>query len=123
MLTVTCPGFALVRAPHHAPSSAAVSKPSRLPSPSVYRRWHNDSTNRCARRAALLMPRSAYPLTPLQQGMLFHGLLAPHAGVDLLQVECALAGPVDPARLWSAWSHAGGRHGVLRTCFNWTGAE
>jgi amino acid adenylation domain-containing protein len=66
------------------------------------------------------MTKSVYPLTSLQQGMLFHSLSAPHAGVDLLQVECGAAGPVDPERLRSAWSDASARHAVLRTCFTWT---
>jgi amino acid adenylation domain-containing protein len=66
------------------------------------------------------MTRSVYPLTSLQQGMLFQSLSAPHSGVDVLQVECSAAGPVDPERLRRAWSDVSARHAVLRTCFTWT---
>ncbi|HEU0302377.1 MAG TPA: amino acid adenylation domain-containing protein [Longimicrobium sp.] len=59
----------------------------------------------------------AYPLTPLQQGMLFQSLLAP--GVNVEQVVCRLAEPVDAERLARAWSRVARRHDVLRTRFRW----
>jgi amino acid adenylation domain-containing protein len=52
--------------------------------------------------------------------MLFHSLSAPHSGVDLLQVVCSAAGPLDTDRLRSAWACAAARHEVLRTGFTWT---
>src|SRR5689334_16191452 len=66
---------------------------------------------------------STYPLSPLQQGMLFHALAKPHSGVDIEQLVFTLREPVDAARLQAAWERVVARHGILRTEFRWDGAE
>ncbi|MEP6914509.1 MAG: amino acid adenylation domain-containing protein, partial [Acidobacteriota bacterium] len=58
-----------------------------------------------------------YPLSPMQQGLLFHSLVAPHSGVYMLQFYCTLRGTLDEEALRSAWSGVVARHGVLRTFF------
>src|SRR4051794_20083824 len=58
-----------------------------------------------------------YPLTPLQQGMLFHSRLAPHAGVYVQQLLVTLPEAVDAGSLRSAWRFVVQRHAVLRTAF------
>jgi natural product biosynthesis luciferase-like monooxygenase protein len=60
-----------------------------------------------------------YPLTPIQQGMLFHHLRAPGSGVDIEQMVVDLPEAVDAAALREAWSQLARRHGVLRTSFEW----
>ena len=62
-----------------------------------------------------------YPLSPLQQGMLFHHLLAPGAGVDIEQMVCTLREPIDVPALRAAWEQVVGRHAILRTAFRWEG--
>jgi len=62
---------------------------------------------------------SRYPLTPLQQGMLYHALSAPGSGVDIEQMVCALHEPVEPHRLRQAWEEVIARHPILRTAFRW----
>ncbi len=64
-----------------------------------------------------------YPLSPLQQGMLFHALAEPRSGVDIEQLVFTLREPVDPRRLRAAWTRVVERHEVLRTAFRWDGAE
>lgn len=60
----------------------------------------------------------AYPLSPIQQGMLYHCLQgAP--GVDLQQVICELHEEIQPARFEQAWREVIARHTVLRTSFEW----
>ena len=49
-----------------------------------------------------------YPLTPMQAGMLFHGLVAADRGVYFEQATLVLAGVADPARLGRGLA-AGGR--------------
>src|SRR6185369_7903964 len=60
-----------------------------------------------------------YPLSPMQQGMLFHTIYAPESGVYFHQVRCVLEGELDTAGLRQAWQRVLDRHAVLRTAFVW----
>ena len=60
-----------------------------------------------------------YPLTPLQEGMLFHGLYAPGSGVDVGQAGYLLEGPLDAEALERAWQGVVARHEALRAGFAW----
>src|SRR5215216_1844193 len=60
-----------------------------------------------------------YPLSPMQQGMLFHTLLAPGSGIYFQQWNCKLHGNLDPDVLQQAWQEVVNRHSVLRTFFVW----
>ncbi|HEU0053107.1 MAG TPA: amino acid adenylation domain-containing protein, partial [Longimicrobium sp.] len=64
---------------------------------------------------------AVYPLSPLQQGMLFHTLYAPEAGAYAEQMVLRLRGPVRPDALEHAWRRMVERHDVLRTAFVWEG--
>jgi amino acid adenylation domain-containing protein len=64
-----------------------------------------------------------YPLTPLQEGMLFHTLEAPGAGVYIERLSCDLRGDLDPAAFRRAWEEVVARHPVLRTAFLWQGLD
>ena len=61
----------------------------------------------------------AYPLSPLQQGMLFHSLLAQGTGVYIEQLLCDLHEVLDESALRQAWKIVIDRHPVLRTEFRW----
>ncbi|AZQ32330.1 non-ribosomal peptide synthetase [Streptomyces cyaneochromogenes] len=69
------------------------------------------------------MPRSlvedVWPLSPLQEGLLFHAALDDRGGPDVYTVQAVLAldGPVDGARLRAAWEALVARHAALRACF------
>ncbi|MBW0274551.1 hypothetical protein ATM97_21450 [Nocardia sp. MH4] len=59
-----------------------------------------------------------WPLSPLQQGLLFHTRLAAgHTDKYVVQSEFALAGPVDLERLRCAATALVHRHAALRTAF------
>ncbi|HEY4746913.1 MAG TPA: amino acid adenylation domain-containing protein, partial [Steroidobacteraceae bacterium] len=58
-----------------------------------------------------------YPLSGLQQGLLFHSLYAPQSAVYVVSVTCRLGGPLDVAAFRRAWQHVVERHAVLRTAF------
>ncbi|EDX72591.1 AMP-binding enzyme domain protein [Coleofasciculus chthonoplastes PCC 7420] len=60
-----------------------------------------------------------YPLSPMQQGMLFHTLYAPHSGVYVEQKLFTLSGHLDRAAFKQAWQKVIERHPVLRTLFVW----
>lgn len=61
------------------------------------------------------------PLTPTQQGLLFHTLKAPESGVYYEQVACAFHVALDAADYRRALEAVIARHGVLRTGFLWDG--
>ncbi|NOJ52618.1 non-ribosomal peptide synthetase [Myxococcus xanthus] len=62
-----------------------------------------------------------YPLTPMQEGMLFHTLLAPGSRVYHEQLEFELRGPLVPELIERAWCEVGARHPGLRMRFQWEG--
>lgn len=63
-----------------------------------------------------------YPVTPLQHGMLFETQLNPGAGVNILQMDCTIAGPLSMDAWRNAWQLLVDRHSVFRTDFiNWQG--
>jgi len=61
----------------------------------------------------------AYPLSPMQQGMLFHSVDAPESGVYVAQLRYTLGGHVRERQLRAAWRHVVARHASLRTAFVW----
>ena len=63
--------------------------------------------------------QAAYPLSPIQQGMLFHYLQSPHAGVDIEQMVVTCLEALDPIALRHAWEALMKRHAVFRTSFAW----
>ena len=64
---------------------------------------------------------SFYPLSPMQEGLLFHSLVAPGAYFE--QVALKLDGDLDVAKFRKAWQLAVDRHAILRTHFAWDGLE
>ena len=61
----------------------------------------------------------AYPLSTMQEGMLFHHLASPNSGVDIEQIVCELHEDLDPAIFRDAWRRIAGRFPTLRTSFHW----
>ncbi|MGY3617881.1 amino acid adenylation domain-containing protein [Bradyrhizobium sp. USDA 10063] len=59
-----------------------------------------------------------YPLSPMQQGMLFHALRDGDDDVYVNQIGLELL-DVDPAKLRAAWQAVSDRHAALRTGFVW----
>src|SRR5262245_43693388 len=55
----------------------------------------------------------------MQQGMLFHTLYAPEAGVSFYQLCCVLQGELDIPAFQSAWQRIADHHPARRTAFNW----
>jgi non-ribosomal peptide synthetase component F/acyl carrier protein len=60
-----------------------------------------------------------YPLSPMQQGMLFHTLLDTKAGDYLTQLTGTIEGEATLAAFREAWHEVIRRHPVLRTAFVW----
>jgi hypothetical protein len=62
---------------------------------------------------------NSYPLSVMQQGMLFHSLSNPHSGVDIEQIIGSLHEELNVAAFKQAWQQIVQRHAVLRTSFCW----
>ncbi|MGI9317370.1 MAG: amino acid adenylation domain-containing protein, partial [bacterium] len=62
----------------------------------------------------------AYPLSPLQQGMLFHTISSPGSGVYIEQISVTIHQPAfSPQAFKNSWEKLIQRHGVFRTAFVW----
>ncbi|MGW3109768.1 condensation domain-containing protein, partial [Streptomyces sp. NPDC001100] len=61
-----------------------------------------------------------WPLSPLQEGLLFHSSFDDEAGADVYAGQRALAldGPLDVGRLRASWDAVVGRHAILRAGFH-----
>lgn len=66
---------------------------------------------------------AAYPLSPLQFGILFHALKEPDSGVYVEQYCCTLTGQFQPDIFRKAWQLVVQLHPALRTSFRWEGIE
>jgi amino acid adenylation domain-containing protein/non-ribosomal peptide synthase protein (TIGR01720 family) len=64
-----------------------------------------------------------YPLSPMQSGLLFHSLYAPHSNAYFDQHSCTLEGSFDRRLFMEAWRRTCDRHAILRTCFAWEGLD
>ncbi|MEL6441192.1 MAG: amino acid adenylation domain-containing protein [Cyanobacteria bacterium J06621_8] len=64
-----------------------------------------------------------YPLSPMQQGMLFHSLLEPNSGAYIIQTSFELHGYLDTDAFAAAWQKIIEQHSILRTAFVWNNLE
>ncbi len=64
-----------------------------------------------------------YPLTPTQQGILFHCEAMPASGVYIEQICSLLSGDLVPYILVQAWQKMLQKHACLRTAFVWNGLD
>ncbi|NEO73075.1 non-ribosomal peptide synthetase, partial [Moorena sp. SIO3H5] len=62
---------------------------------------------------------SIYPLSPIQQGILFHCIYTPNSGVYIEHLLFTLHGNLNIDALRQAWQQIIQRHAVLRTLFVW----
>ncbi|WP_433736261.1 amino acid adenylation domain-containing protein [Pseudomonas putida] len=63
-----------------------------------------------------------YPLSPMQQGMLFHTLHEPEVGAYISQLRLDIGG-LDTERFARSWQAAIERHAILRSSFHWQGLD
>jgi amino acid adenylation domain-containing protein len=66
---------------------------------------------------------SSYPLSPLQQGILFHSLYEPDSGLYIQQLVCSIHEELNVTAFLSAWERLFIRHSTLRTSFRWARAD
>jgi hypothetical protein len=95
--------------PNPAPDPAPASPPAELLDPESLEQLR-------AEEAGI---EDAYPLSPVQEGMLYHTLTAPDSGVYVEQFTCRFRGRIDLTVLEAAWRYLIGRHAALRTAIRW----
>jgi amino acid adenylation domain-containing protein len=71
------------------------------------------------RVADKLRQKEFYPLSPTQEGMLFHTLYAPGSGVYVEQVCYQFQGKLNVSALEKSWQAVTDHQPALRTCFIW----
>lgn len=64
-----------------------------------------------------------YPLSPMQEGMLFHTITEREPGVFINQISVQVNHELDPVRFQRVWDDLVRRHEVLRTAFVWDGMD
>src|SRR6266404_3143565 len=64
-----------------------------------------------------------YPLSSMQEGLLFHSLYSPGSGTYVQQLHCRIVGGVNVAAFKRAWQAVMDRHSILRTSFLWEGLK
>ena len=64
-----------------------------------------------------------YPLSPLQEAMVFHSLSQPHSGIYLEQVIGNFRENLDVAAFCQSWQQVMKRHPSLRTSFDWSNSQ
>ena len=72
---------------------------------------------------ALQNVEDVYPLTPTQQGILYHMVQQGRGGTYFEQFCYTVAGDLDVTAFRAAWQRVVDRHGVLRTAFIWRGID
>lgn len=65
----------------------------------------------------------SYPLSPMQQGMLFHSLYARQSGVNIEQVVLTLHESLKVLAFMLAWQRVVDRHAIMRSSFGWEGLD
>ncbi len=63
-----------------------------------------------------------YPLSPMQEGILFHAMLAEGRDAYWNQILLRLTGEVDPQKMQSVWEKVIAKFDILRTAFMLTGS-
>ena len=67
--------------------------------------------------------QDSYPLSSVQQGMLFHSLYNPKSGVYVQQVSCDFHEALNVSAFNQAWRLVAARHPVLRTTFRYESGD
>jgi amino acid adenylation domain-containing protein/non-ribosomal peptide synthase protein (TIGR01720 family) len=100
---------------HSATPEAGVWLPADFPLAAI----DGPALDRLRRRLPSL--EDLYPLSPVQQGMLFHSLSSPASGVYVEQLVLELGGELDTVLFERAWRRVLEAHPALRTAFVWEG--
>jgi len=60
-----------------------------------------------------------FPLSPLQEGMLYHALIDQHSGEYVTQLQWTLKAPLNSKLFKQSWEMLASRYAIFRTTFAW----
>ncbi|APR84357.1 Malonyl CoA-acyl carrier protein transacylase [Minicystis rosea] len=63
------------------------------------------------------------PLSPLQQGILYHTMLSARRDTYVVSIDWSIAGALDVPAFTAAWQAVVDRHSILRTALAWEGLD
>jgi microcystin synthetase protein McyB len=63
--------------------------------------------------------QAIYPLTPMQEGMLYHTIEMPNADIYFQQFACVIEGLHDHKKWRNSWQRVTENHAIMRTLFTW----
>jgi len=86
-------------------------------------RYRDATTPALIDRIGLDRVEDLYPLSPMQQGMLYHSVLAAGTPVYFEQFTCTISGSLDLEAFTAAWERVIARHTALRSAFYWNQVE
>jgi non-ribosomal peptide synthase protein (TIGR01720 family) len=104
-------------------ATTRVDSPAKAFAPSDFPLAHLDEKSLGKLTAGYPNLEDVYPLSHMQQGMMFHNLYAPTSTTYFLQLGCTLNGTLDIEAFRNAWRGVMSRHAILRTAFVWQGLE
>ncbi len=104
-----------------APGGRAEAAPAAGPAGDVFEGFDREAAARALDGGEDV--EDVYPLTPVQEGMLYHSTAEPDAGAYVEQFSCRLVGPLDLGAFASAWRTLVGRHPALRTAIHWSDSD
>ncbi|WP_407977228.1 condensation domain-containing protein [Brucella pseudogrignonensis] len=64
-----------------------------------------------------------FAATPLQLGMLYHGIIEPDSAMFLQHYSMYVNGPLDADAFANAWNIVANRHASMRSSFHWQGLD
>jgi aryl carrier-like protein len=82
-----------------------------------------DSAPVAARAGAASAETGPFPLTPLQQGMLYHSVGGSTPGAYVVQLRCDLTGDLDVAAFEAAWRAVFAANAALRAVIGWSSGD
>ncbi len=115
--------IAAIAAAIDAARKLAKPRPAAVPATPPFALCGLDETALEALRAERPGLEDAYPLSPLQEGLLFHSLLDPTGGAYVNQLVVDADGPFEPDAFVAAWQAAAAANPILRTTFRWEGLD
>jgi amino acid adenylation domain-containing protein len=62
---------------------------------------------------------SIYPLSPLQEGILYHTIEAPDSDLYFQQYSCVIEKLTEPEKWQASWQRIAQNHPIMRTLFTW----